>query len=244
MTADNRKRKISSVNKLLNKAKEKEISEERISLLASRLLRILREEKQDDFLRKTKKFTKRVLEYPGAKEVLTLLGAGSLLVVALTMPAAVKIAKDILDERSNKEWKKYNQWYLARALQRLRKQKMIKFETEGEKTLVELTGLGRKKILRYSLEQLEIKRPRFWDRRWRLVIYDVPNQKRRAAEQLNRTLNRLEMYRLQKSVFLYPFPCEEEVEFLREYLEIGDNVWLLTVSSFENDKAFRDYFGI
>lgn len=243
MKRENKKQKISSVNKVLGKAK-KEINEEKISLLASRLLRILREEKEDDFLKTTKKLTKRVLEYPGAKEILALLGAGSLLVVALTMPGAVKIVKDIFDERSDREWKKYNQWYLARTLQRLRKQKMIKFETKGEKTLVRLTGLGRKRILKYSLGQLEIKRPRFWDRKWRLVIYDVPNQKRRAAEQLNRILIRLGMYRLQKSVFLCPFTCEEEVEFLREYLEIGDNVWLLTVSSFENDKAFRDYFGI
>lgn len=240
----NKKRKISSANKSLNKAKEKEISEERISLLASRLLQILKEKKEDDFLKKTKKFTKKVLEYPGAKEVLAILGAGGLLVLAVTMPATIKIVKEILDERSSREWKKYNQWYLLRTLRRLRKQKMVKFEFDDEKTIVELTSFGKKKILKYSLEQIEIERPRFWDRKWRLVIYDVPISKRRAAEQLNKILTRLGMYRMQKSVFLYPFPCEDEVEFLKEYLEVGDNVWLLTVSNFENDQVFRDYFGI
>lgn len=244
MIIKDKKRKIKSLNKPSRKAKEKEIDNEKVSRLANRLLKIIKEKQREDFIEKTKKVTKKVLEYPGAKEVLALLGAGSLLALAVTMPGATKIVKEILDETSSGEWKKYNQWYLARTLRRLRKQKRVKLEFDGEKTIVKLTGLGKKKILAYSLGEIEIRRPRFWDRKWRLIIYDVPNKKRYAADRLSRLLDKLGMYRLQKSVFLCPFPCEEQVEFLREYLEIGDNVWLLTVSHFENDKAFRDYFGI
>lgn len=239
-----KKRKIKSINRASNKIEEKEISEEKIGQLATKLLQILEKEKQENLLDKTKKTTKKVLEYPGAKEVLALLGAGSILVLAIAMPGALRVVKEILDKKSSQEWKRYNRWYLARTLRRLRKQKIVNFEFDGEKTVVKLTSLGRKKILKYSLEHLEIKRPRFWDRKWRLVIYDVPNSKRRAGDKLNRILSRLGMDRLQKSVFLCPFPCEDEVKFLREYLEIGDNVWLLTVSNFENDGAFKEYFGI
>lgn len=222
------------------RGKRREISDEAVAKLAKQLLETLRKEKREDLIDKTKK----VLEYPGVKEVLALLGMGSFLVLSVAVPSLPALVKPILNEKSNKDWKRYNQWYLQRTLKRLKKQKMIDFDIEEEEMVVKLSNRGKQKILKYSLEEMEIKRPRVWDRKWRLIIYDVPNQKRRAADDFNRMLSDLGMYRMQRSVFICPFPCEEEVEFLREFLGISEYVWMLTVTHFENDKVFRDYFGI
>lgn len=222
------------------KQERKEISNEAVAKLAKQLLETLRGKKKEDLIDKTKK----ILEYPGVKEVLALLGTGSFVILSVAVPSLPVVAKAILDEQSSKEWKKYNQWYLCRTLKRLKKQKMVDFDVEGDKIVVKLSSRGKKKILKYSLEEMEIKRPRVWDRKWRLIIYDVPNQKRKAADDFNRMLSDLGMYRLQRSVFLCPFPCEGEVEFLREFLGISEHVWMLTVSHFENDRVFREYFGI
>lgn len=226
------------VNK--KRGKRKEISDRAVAQLAKQLHETLKKEKREDLVDKTRK----VLEYPGVKEVLVLLGMGSFLVLSAAVPSVPVIAKAILDEKSDKDWKKYNHWYLQRNLKRLKKQKMVDFDIEGDKMVVKLSKRGKERILKYSLEEMEIKRPRVWDRKWRLIIYDIPIKKKTASDDLNQMLKNLGMYRLQKSVFLCPFPCEEEIEFLREFLGISEYVWMLTVTHFENDKVFREYFGI
>lgn len=220
--------------------KEKLISDKEIAVLAKRLVIALEREKKENLIDKVKKG----LESPCVKQVLALLGMGSFLALSVAVPTLPEMVGPILDAKSDRGWKKFNYWYLMRTLKRLRKQKVVRFKTVGDKTIIELTNKGKKKILKYSLEEMEIKRPGIWDRKWRLIIYDVPNSKRYAAGSFSDMLESLGMYRLQKSVFIYPFPCHDEVRFLREYFNIANNVWLLTVIAFENDEAFRDYFGI
>lgn len=237
-TRDRKETKIKGES--VKKVKEENVNERELSILAQKLLKNLEKNRRNDLVDKAK----RVLEYPGVKEVLGLLAVGSFLVLAVAVPSLPVIAKEILDERSDREWRKYNPWYLQRTLKRLKKQKLVDFDLEDDKIVVKLTGQGKKKILKYSLASLEIKRPIVWDRKWRLIIYDVPNEKRKSADLFSQTLRDLGMYRMQKSVFLCPFPCENEVEFLREFYGIGEHVWILMVSNFENDKIFREYFDI
>ena len=49
---------------------------------------------------------------------------------------------------------------------------------------------------------------------------------------------------IQKSVFLYPYPCYNEILFLREYYAIGAEVIFLVVEKIENDASYKEYFGL
>lgn len=219
------------------------MNDEKISELAEKLSIILEKEQKRDFIDKTK----NVLEYPKVKTVLALLGIGSLLTLVVVAPGAglaIKGVSKILEEKSDKKWKKYNRGYLNRTIDRLNKKKIVEYDQEEGEVIVKLTESGKRKILRYSLEDLEIRRPKIWDKQWRLIIYDVPNNKRKYADKLSQQLKKLGMYRIQKSVYIYPFPCDDEIKFLREYFGIGENVWLMKVSSIENDLALKEYFGL
>ncbi|PIY66075.1 hypothetical protein COY91_01215 [Candidatus Shapirobacteria bacterium CG_4_10_14_0_8_um_filter_39_15] len=219
------------------------MEDEKISELAEKLKITLEEEQKKDFIDKTKE----ILKYPKVKLVLALLGVGSVVVLAVVAPGvglAFKGASKILEDQSDKEWKKYNQGLLRRTLDRLNKRKMVEYDQQGDKVIVKLTEAGKKMILKYSLDNLEIKRPKIWDKQWRLIIYDVPYGKRRWADIFGRWLKNLGMYRIQKSVFLYPFPCDNEVQFLREYLGIGKHVWLMKVTKMENESVLKEYFGL
>ena len=217
-----------------------EVSDREVSMLAKKLLVSLEGNKKNQISQSAIK----VLDYPGVREVLSLLAAGSVLVLALSAPGALVVAKSLLDEKSDRDWKKFNRWYLDRTLKRLKKSKMINFDYQGDKVIVELSRLGKKKILKYSLEEMKIKRPVRWDKKWRLVIYDVPNSKRKSASCFGNMLISLGMHRMQKSVFICPFPCRNEIEFLREYYRVREHVWMLTVSKFEDDFVFRKFFGL
>lgn len=55
---------------------------------------------------------------------------------------------------------------------------------------------------------------------------------------------KLKMLRLQKSVYLYPYPCHDELEFLRQYFDVGEAVLYLTVRFVESEEVYRQYFGL
>ncbi|MBI2621984.1 MAG: hypothetical protein HYW63_05075 [Candidatus Levybacteria bacterium] len=178
---------------------------------------------------------------PKVKDVLILLGAGAFLAGSLIMPGLPIILKPILNEkrkRDEKEWGKYNIYNLRKLIKRLQAQKVV--EIVGEE--VKITKKGRQKILKYNLEGMEIKRKT--DGKWRVIIYDVANLKKYQRDNFRNMLEKLQLLRLQESVYLTPFVCDNEIEYLREMFDVGNEVLLLKVKEIENEDVYKKYFGI
>jgi hypothetical protein len=51
-------------------------------------------------------------------------------------------------------------------------------------------------------------------------------------------------YQMQESVYLFPHPCYDEVEFLRSFYGVGAMVKYLLVTKLEDDALYRQYFGV
>ena len=135
------------------------------------------------------------------KDVLMLLGTGVFLAGSLIMPGLPIALKPFMNEkrkREQKEWEKYNLPRLRTLIKRLHAQKVI--EIVGEE--VRITGEGKKKILKYNLEDMEIKEKT--DGKWRVIIYDVSNLRKSQRDLFRRMLDRLKFLRLQESVYLTP----------------------------------------
>ena len=201
--------------------------------------------KRSKATRKKQKITPRV------KDILKLLQGGTKLAAYFAIPTITFAAAPFLASRKKldwveyeREWRKYNPWRLRQALKRLREQKMIEIVEEEGIKVVKLTQRGKQKILKYNMEEMALKIPHRWDKKWRIVIYDIPTNKKGAAEVFRDLLQSLKFLMLQKSVYLTPFPCEDEIKYLREYFDIGENVVLLTVDGLENETPYRQYFGI
>lgn len=189
---------------------------------------------------------KRQKRYAQVKLVLSLLGKGALLSMGFIAPKTSRLTKDLFkDEKGWNVWKQYNTTYLRQTIRRLEKQKLVEvFEDENGRQAVKLTKNGKQKILKYAIEELEIIKPKVWDRKWRLVIYDIPSKKKRLQNIVRGILKRLGFLQLQQSVYLIPFPCFDEMEFLREYYGLGENIKILTATNLEEDAVYRTYFGI
>lgn len=185
--------------------------------------------------------------YARVKTVLTLLGVGAVLGMSLVAPGAAMIAKPFLDaqrEKEREEWKRFNPSYLKRTIYRLRREKLVELsEVDGEQMVV-LTKHGKQRILKYSLEDLVIETPRSWDGRWRMVLYDVSHRRKALRDLFRQTLKSLGFYQLQESVWLYPYPCESQVTFLREYYGVGNEVLYVIAVKLEDDAPYRTYFGV
>jgi len=184
-------------------------------------------------------------KYAPAAEVLKLVGAGAFFAASLAFPTLPTALKPFISQKQDYEaWKRFNIPYLKRTLSRLEKQKLVQTGEENGMQIVKITDAGRKRILKYALDELVIKKPKSWDRKWRIVSYDLPERYSHMRNILREYLSAWGFYRLHESVFLHAYPCLKEVEFLREYLGIGEFVRLFLVEQIENDQVFKDFFGI
>jgi len=186
-------------------------------------------------------------KFSGIKEVLALVGMEAFIISKATMPGLPKSLRPYFNPYNPEfpePWRRFNIPYLKRTLKRLEKRKLVNITNEDGKQVVKITSDGCQKILKYSLDSLEIKPPKFWDGKWRLVIYDIPEGSRYFREQIPRYFKSWGFYPLQESVYLHAYPCEKEIEFLREYLRMGEYIRVLKVSEIENDRLFRDFFGV
>ena len=184
-------------------------------------------------------------KYAPIKEVLALIGRGAVVSAAL-LSSNINVDIGQLLEKSPDwdSWKKYNVSYLQRTLRRLAQQKHVEVAEVNGTSIVRLTTLGKRKVLKYSQETLKIDTPYHWDGRWRVVMYDVPSSRRELSELLRQALRTLGFYKMQESVYVYPYPCFDQIEFLREYYALGDIVQYMLVNKIENDEAYKTYFGL
>lgn len=227
------------VKRLRNKAKPVNdtpfVSEDRISTLCKLLQKNIQEEKINN-------------RYVSVKQVLTFIGLAGVIGLTFMAPSGGAILGKLIlnkqrdDER--KDYRKFNEYYLHRALKRLHSQKYVEITEKGNVQTVTLTSLGRHRIFKYSLDNLSLSKPKHWDGRWRLIIYDVNERKKHLRDVFRGTLKSLGFYKLQESTWIYPYPCEDHVTFLREYYGVGNEVLYIVANKLENDLPYREYFGL
>lgn len=169
--------------------------------------------------------------------------------VVLTSPYGGRVftaaIKEHLAKRAKlKEWEKQlDARNVSRALYKLKKRKHIKIEARGNKTIIKLTERGRKRKLEYEYENIKVPQPQKWDKRWRLVMFDIPDEARTIRDGFRLKLKNIGFMPFQKSIWIYPYPCEEEIDFVAEYLRIGKYLTLLTVR-IEDDSPLREKFNL
>ena len=132
---------------------------------------------------------------------------------------------------------------LNRSLRRLASDRLVTIKQQGDHTVISLTKNGKKKYLKYKLEDLKLKKPKKWDKKWRLVIFDVPNQYNAARMAFTRKLKELGFVYLQKSIWVTPYPCKDEVDFIKEIYEIRPFVRLITADFIDIQHDLIKKFG-
>lgn len=186
-----------------------------------------------------RKALKEERNYINKEKLLGILKLGAVLFVAFTAPGALQIFKD---KSRNSPWEEYYPSSIKRTTQRLWREGYVKMREEKDEKVVQLTEKGKIEILKYDLNEIEIKKPNIWDKHWRLVIFDIPETKKTKREIFRDLLIRLGFFQMQKSVFVFPYPCEKELKFIREVLEVPHNIKLIKAVRIENDRDLRRIF--
>lgn len=117
-------------------------------------------------------------------------------------------------------------------------------ETERKEGLIKikLTERGRNKLNEIEIGDLKIKKQKKWDRKWRIIIFDVPKEKNEKRDFFRLKLREFGFYQLQKSVWAYPYECKKEIAILRELLGIPSCVKFITACELEEDEKILKHF--
>lgn len=175
------------------------------------------------------------------KKLILLLLLGGL---ALGLTHSPKKYFEILGEISN-ELKGIKKSNLKRTLKILHGRGLLKEEINLNGTIrIILSEAGKKLAESYSIDDLVIKKPKRWDGNWRIVIFDIPEPIKKVREALRMHLRNLGFYELQKSVFVLPFPCIEEIDKIVKFYAVRKYVRLITANSIDNEDELIEKFKI
>ena len=84
-----------------------------------------------------------------------------------------------------------------------------------------------------------------WDKKWRVVMFDIPSEKDRERNIFRHKLKTLGFQMLQKSVFVFPYPCERELGEICQRFKMGQYVnIILTDSLGSQDKEIREMYSL
>ena len=140
-------------------------------------------------------------------------------------------------------WSEVNRQSLERAIRSLYQSKLVDIREKSHGSIVmTLNHDGRKKVLSYKLDEMKIQRPKKWDCKWRIVIFDIPEDFKKAREAMRYHLQRLGFYKLQKSVFVFPYECQDEIEFLVEFYNLQPHVRRITAEHIDNEFHLKNIF--
>lgn len=181
-----------------------------------------------------KQIEREIDRYPQAKEVLYFLAGGGLLAACLVAPGLPMVLKPFIYGG-----KAYRKSRLKQTLKRLKKQKLVEVGETKEGYVVRVTKEGKVRALRYKLDEMKIKKPQKWDGKWRLIIFDIPEKRKGFRNIFRKYIKQLGLYRLQRSVYLYPYSCFDQIEFLRQIFGVAVNVTYVVAERVENDEYLK-----
>jgi len=169
-----------------------------------------------------------------------------LAVVAVTgFVAIAAIAGNTLQLLKYLPKEKYNLRHQARtaAGRLVAKGLAIWVEKNGKKYL-RITPSGRKA---FAFEQAKValgNQKKKWDGRWRMVAFDIPERRRAVRLRLRTVMREIGFVRLQDSVWVYPYDCEDFVALLKAELKIGKDVLYVIADTIGNDRELRRDFNL
>ena len=106
--------------------------------------------------------------------------------------------------------------YVYDTIHRLKKEGLVKEITKNGKKFIELTKKGQiETLLLKAHENINHSLP--WDGKWRMVIFDIPEDAKDKRDKLRRLLKQHKFFGIQASVFINPYPLNRgAIAYLKE----------------------------
>lgn len=112
----------------------------------------------------------------------------------------------------------------------------------GEK--IKLTKKGKKLLKTIQTEDIQIKQYKHWNGIWNLVCYDIPEKYKKARDYFRFKLSDAGFYQVQKSLWVFPYECKEEIAVISQNLGIAPFVAYLQTDHLPQQNKLIKYFNL
>ena len=121
------------------------------------------------------------------KKIFLLLTAGASLALLRSPKGYFKVVSDL-----PKEWRKIKHDYLRNCIREFYNDRLIDFKEQADGSChIILSDIGKRKVLKMNIDTMVVKRPGFWDGKWRVVVFDIPERNKNARNALRQKLKDL-----------------------------------------------------
>jgi len=106
----------------------------------------------------------------------------------------------------------------------------------------QVTAKGRNTVSEAKIWELTIPTPKAWDGQWHLVLFDIPNDKRKRRDIFRARLKELGLILYQNSVWIYPYPLEETVRQVADFYRLSPCISFVVAEKVSGEKQLRKHF--
>ncbi len=174
-----------------------------------------------------------------SKKILGYLLAAGVISIAATSPFfLIRLIKIIFKKsryNHKSDYKKFRS-----AFYYLKSRGLIDIEKDQHDIVITPTEKGIKTMKKYQVLELKIERPQKWDGKIRIVAFDIPNAHRTKRNAFRRKLKELGFYSSQKSVWLHPFKCKNEIKILKDFFSLNNKqIHFFTAEKIEDEQLLK-----
>ncbi|MFA6446454.1 MAG: hypothetical protein WCW14_04380 [Candidatus Paceibacterota bacterium] len=169
--------------------------------------------------------------------VIASIGIAGIITLATIAPNAIQMLEKFGITKKLNRQSKYSYF---KTLETLRKQGYVSYSRDN--SCVELTTKGTQYFGRTGLSLRSQKHS--WDGKWRVLIFDLPEKRKNDRDGLRRLLFKNGFVRLQDSVWVFPFECDEFVTLLKTEYRLGKYLLHIIAQEIEDDKYLKEHFSI
>ena len=179
------------------------------------------------------------------KYTLMFLALGAIVFGGAIVPGVLRAMKGsgLLEEETG-----FGEKQIKNALYSLKKDKLVEIiRDDKNKVSVKLTNKGKERIRKFSIDTVCIKKPKKWDGKWRILMFDIPTKPKvynLAREALRSKIKELGFYQMQKSVWVYPYECEDEILFIAEAFSVERYIEIVTSDKLLYGENLKSIFGV
>jgi len=133
---------------------------------------------------------------------------------------------------------------IKQSLENLEKKEIIDLVEKNDEIFVHLKNDNNPQVIKYSIKALlELKqKEKKWNKKWFMVFFDVPEIQRNKRDYLRKFLNKIGFYRYQKSVYIFPYECEEEINLIKKIVEGAKYMKYIIAEKIEDEGAIKTFF--
>lgn len=101
---------------------------------------------------------------------------------------------------------------------------------------LQVTDKARRRLETADIRDLRAQSVSRWDGTWRIIIYDIPETYAFGRHALADRLRAYGCFQLQKSTWITPFPCREDIVTLSAYHDVDKYVTYFEATHLDNAK--------